>query len=183
MTKPEMCVLRRYYLTRGYAHLAQQIGRARCNAKPPSVRSNDSGYHDYSDDRTLPHIIGVSAEIAYARVTGKDLDTSIRACGDTIDFDGVEVKTSTWADADIQLKVKQSEYARKRPRSYLLCRGVKTIRWVEFIGSISGARFDAIKRPMRHKFVDNYVADAKDLTPVVVCFTGSTYYTLTIVDA
>jgi hypothetical protein len=110
-------------------------------------------------------MLGACAEIAYSEVTGQEMDLNLYKGGDTVDFGGIELKSSTWPYDDIELKVKQSEYSRKykNTKAYTLCRVDKDLNWVEFIGSISVKRFDELKKTKTHKKVANWTVDAKDL--------------------
>lgn len=143
--------------------LAHVIGQARCNAKSPHVRVQDSGYHSFNSDRAFPHIIGVAAEIAYSVLVGVPIDKDLFPHGDTCDFNGIEVKASTWQQADIELKIKHSEFEKKKPLAYVLARVDLSLVSVEFVGSISRDRFTEVKYSRHHKFVDNYCVYGKTL--------------------
>ena len=147
---------------------AKRIGQARCEAKPPEIRRNDSGFHSNNNDRSYPHMIGAIAELAYAFVTDQEIDRRIFDGGDSVDFSGIEVKSSTWVGDDIELKIKKSEYERKKPIGYVLCR-VDPENWtVEFMGCIDRKTFDKIKYPRKHKYVDNWCVEAKSLIKGIV---------------
>ncbi len=144
----------KYVLNEEEILLAEKIGRARCFGKNKTIVNNDSGYHDVKD-RAFPHVIGVKSEIAYAKISGKMIDLSVyEFSGDSSDFDGIEIKTSTWRGDDIELKIKVSEFNRKRPIGYVLCRCLDNE--ITFLGCISRERFDKEKYLRRHKFVDNF---------------------------
>tara|TARA_Y100000004_G_C8762459_1_gene347150 strand:+ start:93 stop:617 length:525 start_codon:yes stop_codon:yes gene_type:complete len=153
----------KYILSESEIKLAEKIGRRRCFSKNRTIVQNDSGYHQ-ERDRSFPHVIGVKAEIAYASVAGKTVNQDyFEFTGDQDDFDGIEVKTSTWRGEDIELKVKVSEYRRKNPIGYVLCRLIGNE--VTFMGSINRKRFDNEKYLRKHKFVENYCVLAKQLSP------------------
>lgn len=162
----------RHYLTEEQKKKAIEFGKKRCEAKSTSIRYNDSNYHDYNSDRSHPHILGISAEIIYSEITGIPLDERILSHGDDSDFNGIEIKSATWLGDDIELKIKKKEYEKKSPIGYLLCRVDKDFNWVEFVGSIHRKRFDKIKYHKKHKFVENWCVESKDLTkriPVINC--------------
>jgi hypothetical protein len=156
----------RIELTRYQRILAKSIGHARCAAKPDSVRYNDSGYHE-DPDRAYPHVVGATAEIAYARVVGASIDTSIMSKGDSYDFPGkVEVKASMFEGDGIELKVKLAEYSRKEPRKYVLVRVSKDLRFAEIIGFITRDHFDEVKEKKNYGYKDNWVVGLDHLSPV-----------------
>jgi hypothetical protein len=103
--------------------LAEKIGRSRCNAKNIDIRFHDSDYHSYNGDRAFPHIIGVKAEIAYAALTGQEVNTSFYSDhGDKSDFGIIEIKSTALMGDGVELLVKVSEYHRKKPQLYILAR-------------------------------------------------------------
>lgn len=138
----------------------EHYGRLRCNAKQPHIRQQDSGYHD-SQDRALPHIIGLRGELAYSLITHKPIDTRIFSHGDDTDFDGVEIKSSTWPHPDIEIKIKQKEYFKKTPKHYVLSRVVNNN--VTFIGCIRRLRFDYTKYSKSHGHQLNFCVNASEL--------------------
>lgn len=153
-----------YVLSEEQRSLAEKIGKARCEAKSARFRYNDSGFHSYNGDRAFPHILGVCAEIAYANLTNKKLDEAIYEKGDETDFDGIEIKTSTWRGDDIELKVKAKEYAKKTPKAYVLARIDENYKSVQFMGSISRIKFEQIKYLKKHKLVENYCVEARKMS-------------------
>jgi len=159
-------------LTRYQIIEARSFGQARCGAKPQDVRFSDSGYHD-DTDRAYPHMVGMAAEIAYSRVTGRPFDRTIKESGDGYDFPGgVEVKCSMFMGKDVELKVKVREYARKKPNKYVLCRVSKDLKTVEILGEITRGQFDKIKRKKNYGHQDNWVCGISDLTPVEMADTA-----------
>ena len=152
-----------YKLSEYERNLAEKIGKARCEAKSARFRYNDSGFHSYNGDRAFPHILGVCGEIAYSNITKRPIDENIYAKGDESDFNGIDVKTSTWRGDDIELKVKMSEFIRKHPIAYVLARIDEDYTIVEFIGSISRQKFDKIKYIKKHKFVENYCVSGNQI--------------------
>lgn len=157
-----------YILSEEQRKLAEKIGRARCEAKDAKFRYNDSGFHSYNNDRSFPHILGICAEIAYSDLLDRKFDENIYAKGDESDFDGIELKTSTWKGNDIELKIKVSEFKRKHPKAYILARIDKDYTTVEFIGSISRQKFDRIKYLKKHKFVENYCVNGDQISKGLV---------------
>lgn len=146
-----------YQLTKEDIELANRLGRARNQAKRESIR----------DKTDTSHIYGVYGEIAYSKVTGKAIDERIFSHGDVTDFDGIEVRVSTWLGSDIELKVKFDEYERKFPKAYVLLRLFPEVNKIHFIGSISRKRFNDIKYSRFHKFADNWCVKGCDLTNVI----------------
>lgn len=147
-----------YVLSEDQRKLAENIGKSRNNAKHSSFRNMKCGY---DENPSMAHILGICAEIAYANITNRKLDENIYSRGDNTDFDGIEIKTSTWTGDDIELKVRFSEYDRKKPDAYILARIDKNYKTVEFIGSISREKFDKIKYKRHHKFTDNWCVNGK----------------------
>jgi hypothetical protein len=145
---------KRFITHKGHQILAKYIGKRRTQAKPASIRYNDSDYHLSTSDRSHPHIIGAACELAYAEITNQEPDLNFHPKGDIIDFNGIEIKSSTYNGKDIELKVKVSEFQRKKDltKAYILCRTDEKISFVEFIGCISKERFDKIKREKTYKF-------------------------------
>lgn len=151
----------------------EKIGKARCEAKPGNIKYNDSNYHSDNGERDYPHILGFAAEYAYSILTGKPVDDRILSHGDNIDFDGIEIKSSTWEGSDIELKIKKKEYDRKKPIVYVLARVAKNYDRVQFIGSISRSKFDVSKYEKKHKFVENWCMFGKDLKPIIPAVFGT----------
>lgn len=145
-----------YYLTKEDRELAEKIGRARNGAKPEKVRYDESTWIDKKSDRAIPHILGLCGEIAYARLTNKKIDENIYSHGDDTDFNGIEVKTSTYMKEDIELKIPETEFHIKTPLAYVLARVDKKLTKVEFIGSISRQKFEKIKYDKCHTIIKNY---------------------------
>lgn len=142
------------------------FGQARCGAKPEDIRFNDSGFHEDAN-RAYPHVVGMAAEIAYSRVTGRPFDRTIGKSGDKYDFPGgVEVKCSMFKGKDVELKIKVGEYSRKRPNLYVLCRVSNDLKTVEILGEISREKFDKVKHKKNYGHRDNWVCGLNDLTPV-----------------
>lgn len=137
-------------LTQDEVDEAFDLGNRRCAAKPPSIRSHSSGYHD-DPDRARPHRIGALGEKAYSKHTQIPMDTSILLGGDSTDFDGVEVKTSTNDGSGIKLLVKKHEYARKVPKKYVLARvDENNPLSVELVGEITREDFDKHKEGIQY---------------------------------
>lgn len=92
-----------------------------------------------------PHREGTPAEVAFAGLYDLPLDMAVFEHGDWTDFNGVELKTSTWSGPDIELKVTSREFDRKRAAVYVLARRVSE-RLIEFVGAISRASFRRLAR-------------------------------------
>jgi len=162
-------------LTEDEKNKARVIGTARCDAKSPSVRKTNSGYHEDEEDRAYPHHLGVAAEIVYASISGKPLDERIMPGGDHVDFEGLEIKASTWPKPDIELKVKISDYKTKFPQCYLLARVPRDLAYVEFMGCVSRDRFEKEKYEKTHR-ADNYCMEAKDLDKYIPILNQGIWY-------
>ena len=154
---------------------AIRIGNARCGAKSDGTREHDSGYHE-DNNRAVPHWYGVLGEIFAGEIGEVSIDESIHESGDNDDMNGVEVKTSTWDGPDVQLKIKCTEYDRKRPRAYILVHVSKDIfnrsadpredqkrRTAYIIGYITRDDFDAHKRKRTYGHKDNWTVSEDDL--------------------
>jgi len=149
------------------------LATKQCNAKEDGIRENDSGYHrnhtmSDKNDRALPHRIGMIGALAYAKYMGVGVNREVYTNhGDTIDFDGTEVKTSTWMKSNVELKVKVKEYKKKIPRKYVLAR-VNPANWrrVELMGEISRSEFDIKKRRRNYGNEDNWIVGVCDLHTV-----------------
>jgi hypothetical protein len=161
--KETLTVIGKLFLTLEQKQKVWDLGTARNAAKPDGIRQTDSGYHSHNADRAHPHRLGIAAEIAYAVIAKKPLDERIMSSGDISDFDGIEIKASTWMGDDIELKVKKSEYAKKSPICYVLARVPEDLSFVEFMGCVSRVRFDKENYSKKHKFVENLCMEAKDL--------------------
>ena len=144
---------------------AQRIAAARNNAKSPHIRTMDSGYHA-NPDRAFPHVIGVLGEMAIARLMGWSVDTRIMRHGDDSDFHGVEVKTSLWSGPDIELKIKCSEYDRKRPRAYVLCRAQPSPPKVRPEGFITRRDFECVRVRKNYGYQDNWIVPVRNMTAI-----------------
>jgi len=151
----------------------EEVANRQCNAKIDGIREKDSDYHrnqNLSDksDRALPHRIGMLGSVAYGKHMGLFVDEKVfETHGDKEDFHNVEVKTSTWMGAGVELKIKVSEYNRKSPRKYVLARidARDTIR-VALVGEISRDKFDKAKRLKNYGNQDCWVIGAKELDPI-----------------
>jgi len=140
---------------------SQGIGRARCNAKPVDVRAHQSGWHRGNNDRSYPHQIGAHGEHAYSKHFRKKMDDSLKAGGDSGDFDNgdVEVKTTT---GNPKLMVRVREYAKKRPKKYVLAKlDVGDWSKVELVGEITREDFDKHK-----KFGNHGNGDVWEVSPI-----------------
>jgi hypothetical protein len=152
--------------------LIEQIARARCDAKAPHIREQDSDFHTATSDRAYPHIVGLAAEAAYAMLTGQRVDGRLYRCGDETDFSGVEVKATTHSRPPFVLAVRQTEYERKTPLAYVLARVDSEATCVRFEGSVSRARFDALKAVQRGKHLLNWAVGAHHLAPGLAVVEG-----------
>ena len=122
-----------YKLSEKERALAEKLGNARNNAKHESFRDKDR--FKINRESGYSHILGISAEIAYAALTDQKINEEIYSRGDEMDFDGVEIKAATWPHKNIELKIPFEEYEKKNPRIYVLARIDKNYTTVEFIGS------------------------------------------------
>lgn len=157
-----------YCLSPRQRELAEKLGMARNNAKHESFRDKDK--FKIKRESGYSHILGISAEIAYADLTDQEIDTNIYDLGDQIDFDGVEIKASTWPHKDIELKIPFEEYQKKNPLVYILARIDKNYTTVEFIGSISRKKFDQLKYHKKHTQVDNWCVNADQMSKTLAFF-------------
>lgn len=162
--KEEKSLVGKIFLTEEQKQKIWSLGNARNDAKPDGIRQTDSGYHSHNSDRAHPHRLGLAAEIAYSHIANKPLDDRVMPSGDISDFDGIEIKASTWMGSDIELKVKKTEHGRKVPLCYVLARVAEDLSFVEFIGCVARRRFDKENYPKKHKYVENLCMEAKDLT-------------------
>jgi hypothetical protein len=142
----------------------RELAEQRCLAKDESIRWKNRINKGTPGDA---HFTGLLGEFAYQSITDKKVDLRILAGGDDMDFQGVEVKCSTWLGKDIELKIKVQEYNRKFPKAYVLAR-VRDNNSVEFIGSITRERFDKIKYLKRHTLFDNWCALGEDLDKYII---------------
>lgn len=152
--------------------LVIRIGRLRCDAKPAGVRETDSGFHKGTSDRAYPHMVGAAAEYAYAALTGREVDDRLFIVGDDHDFGGIEIKATTHSEPPFILPVRQSEYERKRPVAYVLAKVDPEFLQVEFLGSISWARFDRIKVVQFGKHKRNWAVRSEHLAPGLAVVEG-----------
>ena len=152
---------------------ADQIAEAHRFARLRALPKHRSGDRNYIDGRIeTSHVYGLYGEIAYSIATGQPWDRTITGTsGDLTDFDHIEIKTSTWPGADIELKVKQSEYIRKAPRHYILARLL--LPEVHFLGCIRRARFDYMKYPRTHRTEPNWCVQADDLARFLPVWIGN----------
>ena len=120
------------------------------------------------DKRHKPHFLGLLGEMAYALVTGQQVDTKIYSVRDSgFDVGDVEVKTSTWRGPTIELKIKQREFETKRPSKYVLARADETtFNVIELIGHITRKDFDKFKIAKQYKPTNpvNYIVGTQHLT-------------------
>lgn len=162
-----------YKLSEQERELAKKLGNARNNAKHESFRDKDR--FKINRESGYSHILGISAEIAYAALTNQEIDTKIYDLGDEIDFDGVEVKAATWPHKNIELKIPFEEYEKKNPKIYVLARIDKNYTTVEFIGSISRKTFDKLKYCKKHTQVNNWCVNEDQMFKVLAFFKDGKY--------
>lgn len=142
----------------------EEIGRKRHFKKKPEIR-------DYRQITEGPdsHESGACVEFAYSLITGIDIDTRLfDDHGDDYDFNGVDVKGSSWPKSNIELKVPVYNYEKKKSKVkyYVLARFSKDYKTIEFLGSIDIDRFDKIKYKEFHRQW-NWTVLAKDLDKVI----------------
>lgn len=151
----------------------EKLAKARNESKRPEIREHDSGYHDHNDDRAYPHMIGMAAELAYSLLTGKPVDETIhKDSGDYNDFDGVEVKGTSWDGRSQQLIVKQRDFNRKKPEIYTLIWVDREYKTAKYIGSIIWDDFNKKKIAHKHKIIDNFYVESTELKKQIVAIFG-----------
>lgn len=156
-----------YIMTPEDIALAIEIGEARHNVKPDSIRETNV-YLD-TDDSAMPHKLGAAGEIAFARTMGLHIDRQIYLIRDMRDFGNCELKTATFQGHDVHLKVKSSEYNKKKPFAYFLARARMDLSSVDLFGFILREEFDLIKE--EHRYTNrnpesNWVVPADQLNPL-----------------
>lgn len=162
-----------YKLSEEERRLAKELGMARNNAKHESFRDKDR--FKINTESSYAHILGISAEIAYAALTDQKINEEIYSLGDEMDFDGVEIKAATWPHKNIELKIPFAEYKKKNPRIYVLARIDKNYTTVEFIGSISRKTFDKLKYCKKHTQVNNWCVNENQMSKVLAFFKDGKY--------
>jgi hypothetical protein len=143
--------------------------------KNPFSYSKDTKLEKALIDKThKSHFLGILGEMAYAQLTNKQIDKNIYAVRDKgADVEDVEIKTSTWMGADVELKVKKEDFENKFPNKYVLARiDENNFSIVELIGEITRVNFDKVKREKRYGMSKygkllplNYIVEVKDLKP------------------
>ena len=113
------------------------------------------------------HFLGILGEMAYAKITDKQIDENIYKVRDTgSDVDDVEVKASTRLSDDIELKVEKKHFETKFPKKYVLVRiNEDAFRTIDVLGEITRENFDKHKRIKQYKpnYPVNYIVGMKDL--------------------
>ena len=135
-----------YELTEEDRCYIRELGEARNNAKHASIQKRDQ----WNKSESTPHIPGLAAELAFAKMFGVPIDEKIHNHGDMFDFGEIEIRCSTWRNNDIHLKIKPEEYIRKQPMAYVLCRLEGQLERVHILGFITRADFD------KYKTIRNY---------------------------
>lgn len=164
------------FLTRFQRIDAKWLGELYCWSKTDDMMENDYVY-DKSGDHYIPHYRGAAGNIAYAHVRGLEVDRTVKPFGDATDFNGTEVKTSTFQGDGIELKITVKNYNRihKNAKMYILCRSpqgltrdnfVADCRWIEIIGQITREKFDKVKSIKNYGNRDNYIVGVDQLDPV-----------------
>lgn len=162
-----------YKLSEEERKLAKELGNKRNEAKDKSFR--DKKILKKGRPSGDSHVLGIAAEIAYAALTDQKINEEIYARGDEMDFDGVELKASTFKGKNITLKIPKKEYEIKNPRIYVLARIDENYTTVEFIGSISRRRFDKLKYDKRYTIIDNHCVDGDQMAKVLAFFKDGKY--------
>ena len=149
----------------------KDLGAKRHFAKHPSFRNKDR-FDEFSVE-SMPHILGVIGELAYAKLYGKKVDEEIyEVRDDGTDFDGeTEVRTVTYAGSGtVDLKVPQSEYDRKsNVKTYVLAHvNQKKLNEVRLLGEISRDNFDKRKKKMQYGIRNpvNWIVTETQLDPL-----------------
>ena len=131
---------------------AIEIAVARHEAKDKSFRTKDIYFNKEKNslgiaNEYMPHLIGVVGEMAWAILNNLNLDEGIykvRDCGE--DFDGVEIKTTTYFGyGEPELKIKQQEFYKKTPNTYVLVRVNPKNLDTEILGKITRKNFENLK--------------------------------------
>ena len=140
------------------------------------VQSLVAASDEREDSSVNPLLHCAAGEIAYAHVKGLEIDRTAKPTGDSTDFGGVEVKTSTYQGDGIELKITVKNYNRKQAKKYILCRSpqgltrdnfVDECLWIEIIGEITREKFDRVKSLKNYGNRDNYIVGVDQLDPVV----------------
>ena len=123
------------------------------------------------DPQYMAHFLGVLGEMAWAKVSGDDIDREIYSVRDSgQDFDGVEVKMVTYAGVDEpELKITAKELLeRTPPKMYVLCQLVADSNKINVLGTISREDFEAKAKYKRYGryLPDNYVVPESQMDPV-----------------
>lgn len=156
----------KFYTTKAERELARSIAADRDGAKDREVRRRDISPFAATDS-SHPHRLGAVAEVVWSRLSGGTINALVFSDrGDDVDFGEVEIKASTWPGEDIELKVPVREWDRKRPQVYVLARVDRDLKWVEWVGAISRARFERVKVMKNYGYFDNWIVAGTMLAPV-----------------
>ena len=135
-----------YALTHEEMVYVEDVARKRNDAKDPEIRVTNSGFHKDNDDRAHPHIIGTIGEFGFAKLTNQKInEVYYKNKGDSCDFEGVEVKSTTFDDdgALLNVKIKEFNDRNKNPKYYVGCIVNKNL--VKVMGCIDRSRFNKEK--------------------------------------
>lgn len=132
---------------------AIQIGRARQAAKDERWANNDAEFHVGIKDRSYPHIIGVLAELAFAKITGLSFNKELYSKGDAgADFGDIEIKATTFGGPTPLLIVKDGDLAKgKVAKIYVLAQIDEHYRYVRFVGWTTLKQFRAKRKPFNDR--------------------------------
>jgi hypothetical protein len=150
------------------------LAKQRHDAKPKNIRN--AGYLAQlrkGNEQYLPHFVGILGEMAYSKKSGVSLDRKIYKIRDdgkdfTIKGKKVEIRALTYqGDGEPELKIKQSEYLRKKCDLYVLVRVDVVKKTVEILGEITFEDFDKKKKAKKYgKYYPlNWVVPLSLMTP------------------
>ena len=141
-----------------------QLAKKRHDAKPKNFRNSGILIKRSEDpiENYLPHVIGIIGEYAWGKHTGQPIDEVIYKVRDFEDFNGEEVKTTTYfGSGEPELKIKIGEFKDKAPKRYILARTDKTKAlhalnsgaesiFVELLGQITREDFEEKKKVKKY---------------------------------
>jgi len=135
---------------------AVDLAKKRHEAKSMAFRNSNIYMREKSsytlEKEYMPHFVGIIGELAWSIYSGNIIDERIYKVRDNgEDFSGVEVKTITYfGDGEPELKIKQDEFFKKSPDTYVLVRYDESKKEAEILGSISRDKFDKLKKSKRY---------------------------------
>ena len=137
---------------------AFEQGKKRHYAKDESFREKGSVKIKNAKSKHESHSIGFLGELAWAKFTNQEVDTTIYAVRDSgEEFAGTEVKTITYCgEGEPELKIPKAEFQkRKSVQNYVLVRiNTSNLNKVELLGTIS--RKDFFEKKIIKQYNVNY---------------------------